>query len=88
MRPERLSGEIGIKAGSVSTEFKRRSKLNKCVVGHAPAFGVAPGDLGLVSLSKVELGLSETFELAAVTLFDACLLMSVLLIAVALTRAY
>lgn len=37
---------------------------------------------------NAEFGLSALFELAAVALFDACLLMSVLLIAVALTRAY
>ena len=41
MRYERLSGEIGINARSVSTEFKRGSKLAQCVVAHAPAFGVA-----------------------------------------------
>jgi hypothetical protein len=41
-----------------------------------------------VMAPNAEFGLSELFELAAVVLFDACLLIGVLLIAVALTRAY
>ncbi|MBF9020139.1 hypothetical protein HKCCA1058_05440 [Rhodobacterales bacterium HKCCA1058] len=41
-----------------------------------------------VMAPNAEFGLSVLFELTAVALFDACLLIGVLLIAVALTRAY
>ena len=41
-----------------------------------------------VMAPNAEFGLSELFELAAVVLFDTCLLIGALLIAVALTRDY
>ena len=41
-----------------------------------------------VMAPNAEFGLSVLFELTAVALFDACLLIGMLLIAVALTRAY